>query len=286
MVFSADPAFGFDQTWVSLAFLVWIAICGVVSGLMLPGERKLAAGDLEAEKKVGPRRPDRHRAPPRDALPDDLEARRLMDDAELVRPLSGVGLVERPGLGRGAGVPGDRRPSGARGQRFAGGPPSVVVPLRRGAWAPRGTSSCRARGRGAGRGDAGQGRPRPAGPDHQPPAHPAGRAATSSASRRTPSSPRSWPWPTCEALQGGGVAACVKHLVANDQEDDRFEISSEPDERTLREVSLLPVRARAPRRRRVVDDGRVQPPARHPLLSRTSAAHRPSCATSGAGTAS
>ena len=41
-------------------------------------------------------------------------------------------------------------------------------------------------------------------------------------------------------LQGGGVAACVKHLVANDIEHDRFEISSEPDERTLREVSLLP----------------------------------------------
>ncbi len=41
-------------------------------------------------------------------------------------------------------------------------------------------------------------------------------------------------------LQAGGVAACVKHLVANDQEEDRFEISSELDERTLREVSLLP----------------------------------------------
>ena len=41
-------------------------------------------------------------------------------------------------------------------------------------------------------------------------------------------------------LQSGGVAACVKHLVANDTEHDRFEISSEPDERTLREVSLLP----------------------------------------------
>jgi beta-glucosidase len=43
-----------------------------------------------------------------------------------------------------------------------------------------------------------------------------------------------------EGLQGEGVAACVKHLVANDIEHDRFEISSEPDERTLREVSLLP----------------------------------------------
>ncbi|MDP1805367.1 MAG: glycoside hydrolase family 3 N-terminal domain-containing protein, partial [Acidimicrobiales bacterium] len=41
-------------------------------------------------------------------------------------------------------------------------------------------------------------------------------------------------------LQGGGVAACVKHRVANDTEADRFEISSELDERTLRECSLLP----------------------------------------------
>jgi beta-glucosidase len=41
-------------------------------------------------------------------------------------------------------------------------------------------------------------------------------------------------------LQRQGVAACVKHLVANDTEADRFEISSEPDERTLRECSLLP----------------------------------------------
>ena len=32
----------------------------------------------------------------------------------------------------------------------------------------------------------------------------------------------------------------MKHFVANDTEADRFEISSEPDERTLREVSLLP----------------------------------------------
>ncbi|HZB71949.1 MAG TPA: glycoside hydrolase family 3 C-terminal domain-containing protein, partial [Acidimicrobiales bacterium] len=42
------------------------------------------------------------------------------------------------------------------------------------------------------------------------------------------------------ALQARGVAACTKHLVANDAEDDRFEVSSDVDERTLREVSLLP----------------------------------------------
>ena len=51
MVLTSDPAFGFDQTWVSLAFLVWLAICGVVSGVMLPAERKLAAGDLEARRR-------------------------------------------------------------------------------------------------------------------------------------------------------------------------------------------------------------------------------------------
>jgi hypothetical protein len=50
MVFEGD--WGFDQSWVSLAFLVWLAICGIITGLMLPGERKLATGDLAAEKVV------------------------------------------------------------------------------------------------------------------------------------------------------------------------------------------------------------------------------------------
>lgn len=58
MVFSSKPdgsdeaLFGFDQAWVSLALLVWIAMCGVVSGFLMPNERKLADGDMEAEKKV------------------------------------------------------------------------------------------------------------------------------------------------------------------------------------------------------------------------------------------
>ena len=47
-----EGGFGFDQTWVSLAFLGWIALCGIVSGLILPAERRLAGGDLEAESKV------------------------------------------------------------------------------------------------------------------------------------------------------------------------------------------------------------------------------------------
>lgn len=43
-------------------------------------------------------------------------------------------------------------------------------------------------------------------------------------------------------LQGGGVAACIKHFVANDQEHERFSISAEVDARTLREIYLEPFR--------------------------------------------
>jgi uncharacterized membrane protein len=58
MVFSSTPdgaddaLFGFDQIWVSLALLVWIVMCGLVSGMLIPAERKLAAGDLAQAKKI------------------------------------------------------------------------------------------------------------------------------------------------------------------------------------------------------------------------------------------
>ena len=41
-------------------------------------------------------------------------------------------------------------------------------------------------------------------------------------------------------LQGGGIAATVKHYVGNESEIERTTMSSEIDERTLREVYLLP----------------------------------------------
>ena len=44
-------------------------------------------------------------------------------------------------------------------------------------------------------------------------------------------------------LQGAGVAACAKHFVANDAEIERLTISSEVDDRTLREVYLRPFEA-------------------------------------------
>jgi hypothetical protein len=52
MVLTSDPSITFGDTWVSLAFLDWLAIAGIVSAVMLPGERKMAQGDLSAEKRV------------------------------------------------------------------------------------------------------------------------------------------------------------------------------------------------------------------------------------------
>jgi len=44
-------------------------------------------------------------------------------------------------------------------------------------------------------------------------------------------------------VQSEGVAACIKHFVANDTEFERMTISSEVDERTLRELYLVPFEA-------------------------------------------
>ena len=46
-----------------------------------------------------------------------------------------------------------------------------------------------------------------------------------------------------EGVQSEGVAACVKHFVGNDTEFERMSISSEIDDRTLREVYLVPFEA-------------------------------------------
>ncbi len=43
-------------------------------------------------------------------------------------------------------------------------------------------------------------------------------------------------------LQSEGISACIKHFVCNDQEFERFSISAEVDERTLREIYLEPFR--------------------------------------------
>lgn len=43
-----------------------------------------------------------------------------------------------------------------------------------------------------------------------------------------------------KGVQSNGVASCIKHLVGNDTEFERMTIDSQVDERTLREVYLLP----------------------------------------------
>jgi beta-glucosidase len=45
-----------------------------------------------------------------------------------------------------------------------------------------------------------------------------------------------------EGVQSQRVAACIKHVVCNDQETDRFSIDARVDERTLREIYLEPFR--------------------------------------------
>lgn len=51
MVISFD-GWEFSQAWISLSFLVWFAIAGVVSAMILKGERAMAAGDMSGRDLV------------------------------------------------------------------------------------------------------------------------------------------------------------------------------------------------------------------------------------------
>jgi hypothetical protein len=52
LVGASDKAWEFSDTWVSLAFIVWIAMNGVVHALIVPGERKLGSGDADAQRRL------------------------------------------------------------------------------------------------------------------------------------------------------------------------------------------------------------------------------------------
>ncbi|SFR66577.1 beta-glucosidase [Agromyces sp. CF514] len=76
-----------------------------------------------------------------------------------------------------------------------------------------------------------------------------------------------------DAIQAGGIAACVKHFIGNETETDRTSYLSRIDERTLREVYLAPFEA-------VVDAGVWTIMAAYNGLTRdgveaTSTAHEP-----------
>ncbi len=52
MIAISDEVWDFSQGWVSAAFVVWLAIGGVVSAMILKGEKQVAAGDVSGEKLV------------------------------------------------------------------------------------------------------------------------------------------------------------------------------------------------------------------------------------------
>ena len=90
-------------------------------------------------------------------------------------------------------------------------------------------------------------------PDRQPPPHADRRPQLRVLQRGPGADGRASPWPTSAGVQHERVAACVKHFVGNDTEFERMTISSEIDERTLRELYLVPFEAAVRRGRRALD---------------------------------
>lgn len=43
-----ELAWQFEQTWIWLGITIWLALCAIVFALIIPAERKLAAGDASA----------------------------------------------------------------------------------------------------------------------------------------------------------------------------------------------------------------------------------------------
>lgn len=52
MIILSDDAWEFSDGWISFAFLGWIAIGGVVSAMILKGEKQVAGGDMSGAKLI------------------------------------------------------------------------------------------------------------------------------------------------------------------------------------------------------------------------------------------
>jgi len=52
MILLSDEVIEFSDTWISLSFLVWLAIGGVLSAMVLKGQRMVATGDGEGRRTV------------------------------------------------------------------------------------------------------------------------------------------------------------------------------------------------------------------------------------------
>lgn len=52
MILTSDDAIAFSDIWISLSFLVWFAIGGVISAMVLKGQKMLADGDRDGLRKA------------------------------------------------------------------------------------------------------------------------------------------------------------------------------------------------------------------------------------------
>ena len=201
---------------------------------------------------------------------------------EQVRLLSGedfwsLPAIPRLGIGKLRVTDG---PNGARGGgSLIGGVKSAAFPvgIALGAsWNPELVARDR---RGAGRGDAIEGRPCAARRRRSTSTARSPTAATSSAISEDPVLTAELAVAYIKGLQGEGVAATLKHFAGNESEIERTTISSEIDERTLREIYLAPFEAAVKARRHLGADDLLQPAQRHlhlrePLAARRGAARR------------
>jgi uncharacterized membrane protein len=52
MIVLSDDAWEFSDAWISIAFLLWFAIGGIVSAMILKGEKQVAGGDMSGSKLI------------------------------------------------------------------------------------------------------------------------------------------------------------------------------------------------------------------------------------------
>jgi uncharacterized membrane protein len=52
LVLLSEDSIEFSQIWISISYLGWLAVVGIVGFVLLPAEKALAAGDETAEKRI------------------------------------------------------------------------------------------------------------------------------------------------------------------------------------------------------------------------------------------
>jgi uncharacterized membrane protein len=52
LILASGDRYSFADTWVSISFVLWFAMNGVLHALILPGQRKMSTGDTRAESRV------------------------------------------------------------------------------------------------------------------------------------------------------------------------------------------------------------------------------------------